>query len=104
MASAIEDFSGIYATGMRDGAMLIQLNIDSTYQYFDLRRSGHQRFILESVESGKFRPVYEMGKLAFLTEQNYIFYPQKTKLIFQDRTYELIGQSEQDLPFIAFPD
>jgi hypothetical protein len=104
LASVVEDFSGIYATGMRDGAMLIQLNIDSTFQYFDMKSSSHQRYILKPVESGKFKPVYDMGRLAFLTEQNYLFYPEKTKLIFQDRSYDLVGQSEQDLPFIAFPD
>ncbi|NDV61683.1 hypothetical protein G0Q06_04400 [Puniceicoccales bacterium CK1056] len=103
-ASAIEDYSGIYATGMWDGAMLIELNIDSTFSYYDIKRSGQQRYILELVHSGTYKPVSEMGRMAFLTELNFIFYPDEEAIIFQDREYELIAQSRQDLPFIAFTD
>jgi hypothetical protein len=103
-ANMIEEYSGLYATAVRDGGMLIELEVDGRFTYYDIRRSGHQRYILEPMASGTLTPVYEMDKAAFLTEQNYLFYPEEGKLVFQDRTYELVGQNRQDLPFIAFPD
>lgn len=103
-ATAVENASGIYATGMWDGAMMIELNIDGTFAYYDIKRSGPNRFILELQKAGDYTPVFEMGRMAFLTKGNYLFYPEKDKLIFQEREYELIAQSRQDLPFIAFPD
>lgn len=103
-ANAIEEYSGIYATGMWDGGMMIELKIDGTFHYYDLKRSGHQLFILEPVQSGQFEPVYEMGKLALLTDLNYIFYPEDGIIVFQDRTYELVAQNRQGLPNVAFPD
>lgn len=103
-ANMIETFSGLYATAIRDGAMLIELQVDGRFDFYDIKRSGHQRYILEPVASGTVTPVYDMDQPAFLTEQNYLFYPEKQKLVFQDRTYELVGQNRQDLPNIAFPE
>lgn len=103
-ASAIEDYSGIYSTGMWDGAMLIELNVNSTFSYYDLKRSGNQRYILELVHTGSFIPVYEERRLAFLTEMNFMFYLEEDSVILNEREYELIAQNRQDLPFVAFPD
>ena len=80
-------YSGVYATRIDDGEMLLELKRDGTWGFYDVRKGSVGSFILQAVKSGNCRPVYEAGRLAILTDTRYLFYPENDKagLVFQDQ-------------------
>ncbi|MEX0327067.1 MAG: hypothetical protein AB3N33_13355 [Puniceicoccaceae bacterium] len=100
-------YAGIYATRMRDGEMIIELRDDNTWNYYDIQSGSLGSFILSPVSSGEFRPVYEAGRLAILTDTRYLFYPSTTMeegITFLQRPFKKIANSRDDLPYVSFPD
>ena len=98
--------AGVYATRLDDGEMLLELTPDGTWAFFDVEKGAVGSFILSNLNEGQFRPVYESGRVAILTDARYIFYPESTEseLMFLQRRFKRLGNSRDDLPFVAFPD
>jgi hypothetical protein len=98
--------AGVYATRIDDGEMILELKTDGTWGFFDIANGTVGSFILNTVSGGNFRPVYESGRLAILTDTRYLFYPgeHQKELIFLDRRFKRIGNTRDDLPFVSFPD
>lgn len=100
-----ETFSGIYATGTWDGALVIELTPDLEFTFYDMKRSSPGRFLLEPVMSGDYRPVYEMGSAAILANGHMVLNPvDADKLLFENREYSLLGKSREEVPHLAFPE
>ncbi|MEX0331745.1 MAG: hypothetical protein AB3N64_10015 [Puniceicoccaceae bacterium] len=100
-------YAGVYATRMRDGEMVIELRDDGTWNYYDIQGGSLGSFILSPVNSGQFRPVYESGRLAILTDSRYLFYPStnlEEGITFLQRPFKKIANTRDDLPYVSFPD
>lgn len=106
MRSLTVQNAGIYVTKMRDGEMAIELKDDGTWAYYDMRSGSLGAFILDTVDEGTFRPVYESGRLAILTDARYLFYPnqQEGSIVFLDRPFKRVGNTRDDLPYLSFPE
>ena len=100
-----ESYSGIYASGVWEGALVIELTRDLEFNYYDMKRSSPGRFILKPVIWGNYRPVYELGSPVVLANERMILNPvDDGKLKFENREYSLIAKSREEVPHIAFPD
>ena len=99
-------YAGVYATNMREGEMVIELKEDGTWFYYDMQSGSLGSYILEPVKAGSFRPVYESGRLAILTDARYVFYPdsENGRITFLQRPFKRIGNSRDDLPYLSFPE
>ena len=73
--------------------MLLELTPDGTWAFFDVEKGAVGSFILSNLNEGQFRPVYESGRVAILTDARYIFYPESTEseLMFLQRRFKRLG-------------
>jgi hypothetical protein len=101
----LRELSGIYLTDLQDGETAIRLETDGRWAFYDLKQESRDRFIPELVEQGQCRPVYQKGKLAILTDNNYLFYwESKGVLRFQDRPYVLSAKTASEVSSVEFPE
>lgn len=104
-AAVMREHAGIYATAVNDGEMLIELNPDGQFGYYDLERGAPGQFLLDEVVTGTWKPVYDMGELAFLTDVRFVFHPaEKPGLVFQQRFYKKIADNRDEAIYLAFPE
>lgn len=99
-------YAGIYATSMEDGEMVLEIQEDGSWGYYDMQASTVGSFILNVVNAGNCRPVINAGRPAILTDNRYLFYPSNGErlLHFLDRPFKRIGNTRDDLPYLSFPD
>ena len=97
-------FHGVYSTPISDGAMLIELQEDGYFVYADLHTLGQGVFRAESVTTGTYRPVYESGQLALLTDSRFLIHPGDEALNFQGRVYVRLGKARNEIPYLVFHD
>ena len=104
-AGHLKDMIGIYATEFADGETLLVIREDGQWEFHDLEKGNGKNFILTQVEAGLCRPVYQKGRLALLTDSNFLFYWERDGVLrFQERQYVRAGKSPDELPFVKFPD
>ncbi len=100
----LREMAGIYITEWEDGETLLSLKNDGRWEFYDIERGRNQKFLLDDVEGGIFRPIYQKGRLALLTENFYVFrWESEGVLSFQERRYIRTANSEDEVPFITFP-
>jgi hypothetical protein len=99
-------YSGIYATSMDDGEMVLEIQDDGKWHFYDMQSSTLGSFILNMVKGGNFRPVVNLGRPAILTDTRYLFYPSNAEktLHFLNRPFKRIGNTRDDLPYLSFPE
>jgi len=101
----LERHSAIYATGIRDGGLVIQLERNGDYRFYDMEKVRTGRYQLVTVESGKWRPTRQAGRVALVTDDNFVFYPDRQMdLVFLQRPFKRIAGGEAELPHVFFPE
>jgi len=104
-ADHLKALAGIYVTEFKDGETLLSVMPDGQWEFHDLEKGKGKSFVLNQVEAGLCRPVYQKGRLALLTDSNFLFYWEREGVLrFQERQYTLAGKSPAELQFVAFPD
>ena len=100
----LDEYAGVYATNVGDGEMVFEINLDGTWKFYDMFHSTKGFYSLQEVVGGKWQPVYEKGRLALMTDNRYLLYPEKNNaLVFLDRNFERIATNRNDLPYLKFP-
>ena len=100
-----KEIAGIYATEFEDGETLLVLKQDGQWEFHDLEKGSGKSFTVTQVEAGLCRPVYQKGKLAILTDSNYLFFWERDGVLrFQDRQYIRAATSPDELSLVKFPD
>lgn len=103
--SLVERHSAIYATGIRDGGMVIELQRDQDYRFFDMEKVRPGRYRMVLVDDGKWWPARHAGRVALVTGERFVFYPdEKLGLVFLQRPFQRIGEDVAELPHLIFPD
>jgi hypothetical protein len=101
----LDRMTGIFATELEDGETLLFIHDDGRWDFYDLERGVGNNFILIEIEGGLCRPVYQAGRLALLTDSNFLFYwDSEGVLYFQDRKYIRMAKTPNELPFVSFAD
>jgi len=100
-----ERHSAIYATGVRDGAMVIQLKRSGDFRFYDMESIRPGRYQLVPVEAGTWWAARQAGRVALVTDNHYVFYPNRDgDLNFLQRPFARIASGEAELPHILFPE
>ena len=100
----LKAMSGVYITEWEDGETLLNLKGDGTWEFYDIERARNPKFSLNEVEQGDCRPVYQKGRLALLTRNYYVFkWESEGVLSFQERRYIRTAVTENEVPFVTFP-
>lgn len=101
----LKKMTGIFVTELEDGESLLFIQGDGRWDFYDLERGTGNNFLLNEVEGGLCRPVYQAGRLALLTDSNFLFYWESEGVMyFQDRKYIRTAVTPNELPFVSFPD
>ena len=96
--------SGVYVTRIADGEMVIEVRPDGTWGYYDMYKGQPGYFRLNPVNLGNCQPVMEGEKVAILTDERFLFYPQNGQvLVFLERPFKRVGQNRDELPYFLFP-
>jgi len=100
----ITRYAGIYATQIGDGEMVIELDKNGHWSYYDVWKQSGGSFTLTEVEAGSYRPVLDRGRLAALTDTNFLFYlSEENRLEFLQRHFSRVARNREDLPYVKFP-
>ncbi len=101
----LQRWAGLYVSRLAEGESLIEITPAGTFGYYDLERgSPSASFILRPVNSGTCQPVYDAGRLAFLTDTRFLFYPEgENQLVFLERPFTRIARERAELAGFVFP-
>jgi hypothetical protein len=100
----LRSHQGIYVSQLRDGGLALELTADGGYHFYDIWRGGSGHFILDQVNAGRIQPVRHEGAVALMADNHFLFIVRGDKEIdFQGRSFQRIGWSRDELPYLAFP-
>jgi hypothetical protein len=100
----LKELTGIYITELQDGETLLHIQEDGRWDFYDMEKGKGRNFVLTKVEEGLCRPIYQKGRLALLTDSNFLFYWESEGILkFQDRRYTRTAKSMAELSFVRLP-
>ncbi len=100
----VERWSGVYATAVHDGGMVIELKETGEWAYYEIWRFKGGNYVMDQLQAGECRAVMERQQAAILTDAKFLFYPSgENQLVFLQRPFKRIGDKLEDLSYLVFP-